>query len=498
MRGLIFLPLLLTCAFFFVSAADTCSDGSLPFFANLSAPNSSWNHYWEECVGSDHALQALRSDYRDALILAHDNLGFKRVRFHGLFDDDMSVVLNGTYGQLVYSFYDIDTIFDFLVSIGMQPLVELSFMPDLIASGNQTVFHYKGNITPPKNWTQWADLLINFAQHIIDRYGAEEVEQWHFEVWNEPNCGFWTGTQLEYFELLKTSWHALKSVNPRLSVGGPATCQSQWLGETLDYARANDFALDFVSTHEYPTDIEPLTRDVMKTVLTKSRETVGTAMPLFYTEYNDGLFYPGKHDKIYASSFAVFNIIEVYGLVDIFSWWTFSDIFEEQGLNSTLFNEGFGLQTLHQIAKPSFRAFELLHQTGDTRFNVTGDGLNSPTAGLVVTTNSTTLSVLMYNYNIPNATIENETLCVQITGLDANKVHNATLRRIDEDHCNPLPVWEEMGYPTYPTQEELDKLKQVSQFVWEELPFNIVDESTISFQVTIPPLGVAGAWFSLN
>src|SRR5690606_19757538 len=103
---------------------------------------------------------------------------------------------NGTSPD--YSFFNIDSIFDFLLSIHMKPLVELSFMPEMLASGTSTIMHYKGNTTPPKSLSEWSNLIVALAQHLVDRYGAQEVRTWMFEVWNEPNLDFWTGTQAQY------------------------------------------------------------------------------------------------------------------------------------------------------------------------------------------------------------------------------------------------------------------------------------------------------------
>jgi xylan 1,4-beta-xylosidase len=127
---------------------------------------------------------------------------------------------------LMFSFFNIDRIFDFFQNIGMHPLVEIGFMPALLASGTQTWSHYDANITPPQNWTVWSDLIKEFATHLIDRYGLEEILQWNFEVWNEPNCcphNFWTGNQTDYFYLFNVTSLAMKSVHPKLRVGGPAT-----------------------------------------------------------------------------------------------------------------------------------------------------------------------------------------------------------------------------------------------------------------------------------
>jgi len=462
------------------------------FSVNVSSI-SQFEHFWERCVGSGHALLALRQDWRHQLKKAHDKLGMERVRFHGIFDDDLSAYQNES-GQNVYSWYNQDQIYDYLLSIGMQPYVELSFMPGDMASGTETIFHYKGNITPPKRWSDWYDLLVNFAQHLIERYGVEEIRSWYFETWNEPNCGFWSGDQSEYFTLLNVTISALKSVDSQLQVGGPATCQSAWINETLAYVKENDLPLGFVSTHQYPTDILPLTRGTLRTVMERSRAAVGEDALLFYSETNDGLFEYQLHDTIYASGFAVFNMIDLQGISDIVSWWSFSDIFEEGGFNSMPFNRGYGLQTIYNIDKPSFKAFELLHESGEIQFAVDG---SHPTAGMIMTTNSTHYHILMYNHNIPNASIETVNMTISIAGLSDVSNPQATLRRIDEDNCNPISVWNDMGMPEYPSNKQIKMMQEQSEFVHYPISYQM-DGDLMVFNLEIPPHGVASITFPVG
>ena len=289
-------------------------------------------HYWEKCVGSGHAALALREDYRKQMNDSQANLGWEYVRFHGIFDDDMSVVLD----ENNFSFYDVDNLYDYLLSIDMRPIVELryctyftvkfslhlccSFQPSAFASNDNTVFYYKGNISPPKNYTQWAGLVSSFAQHMVARYGLAEVQQWYFEVWNEPNCGFWNATLEEYWHLLQVTVDAVHSVHPTLRVGGPATCQSAYIAETMAFCRANNVRLDFVSTHEYPTDPydESHRNSIMPEVMARTKQLAG-GLPVLYTEYNSGLLsdvgYPmPNHDLPFAAAFIVRNIYDCAGL----------------------------------------------------------------------------------------------------------------------------------------------------------------------------------------
>ncbi len=218
-------------------------------------PVGTVKQYWTKCVGSCHAATALREDWRRQLKRCREELGFEYVRFHGLLDDDMSVCLRGDRGALDYSFFNVDSIVDFLLEIGMKPFIELSFMPSALASGAKTVFHYRGNITPPKSYDEWGDLIGALAGHLVRRYGVGEVRRWFFEVWNEPNLDiFWSGTQQEYFRLYQSAARAIKKVDGSLAVGGPATAIDAWIPELREFCEKQGVPLDFISTHHYPTD----------------------------------------------------------------------------------------------------------------------------------------------------------------------------------------------------------------------------------------------------
>ncbi len=306
---------------------------------------------------------------------------------------DMSVVL-----RTGLSFFNIDSSYDFLFSIGMEPFVELSFTPTLFKTGNGTIMNYRANISPP-NVTQWSNLMVQFAQHLIDRYGADVVQKLIFEVWNEYNCGFLDSpTPREtYFEIYSATALALKSVNKKLMVGGPTTCMGADIELFIQFCRDHNLPLDFVSTHVYPTDpnvtdgnFELLVNSTYTTV--ESSPAAGT--PVFFSEFNDGLFGdPPLHDFPYAASFFVRHMARLDAAlppsaVPLLSWWTFSDVFEEAGMPAEEFdkpsNTGWGLLSASGIPKPIYRAFQLLHQAGTERHRVTSRNAPHPDSDVLV------------------------------------------------------------------------------------------------------------------
>ena len=470
---------------------------SIEFFCNLAEPSTPLPHFWEHTVGSDHAPVALRSDWQNQLQRCHQELGFNYVRFHGLLSDDMGTLVRED-DKLLYSFFNCDQVFDFLLSIGMKPFVELSFMPAALASGKKTVFNYKANVTPPSDYKQWATLISRLVSHWVDRYGVAEVRQWFFEVWNEPNLkAFWTGSQRDYFKLYRYTATAIKKVDASLRVGGPATARSEWIEEFVDFCERNKVPADFISTHQYPTDalgdeeddtelqLFMSQRGLMREAAQDTRRRA-RGRPVYYTEWNSSSNPRDPfHDESYAAAFAVSTIMEARGSVDGYSFWTFSDIFEENYFPSVPFHGGFGLLNLHGIPKPTYRAFELLHQVGTELLLV--DGLHE-TVDCAVIRNDSSLTVLLTNHTTPGHSIETEQVELRLE--NAPKPDDACIQRIDREHANPKLRWEQMGQPQYLSAPDVDQLQKSSQLVKEQQPL-AYEDGTIVLQTNLPPHAVA-------
>lgn len=471
----------------------------LDFTCNLSGTVTPLPHFWEHTVGSDHAPMALRADWQQQLRRAHDELGFRHVRFHGLLSDRMGTLICHKE-EFLYSFFNADQIFDFLVSIGMRPFIELSFMPVTLASGHKTVFNYRSNVTPPKDYEQWATLIRKIVSHWVERYGVEEVREWFFEVWNEPNLHhFWTGTQADYFELYRHTAEAIKGVDASLRVGGPATAANEWIAEFLDFCEKNELPADFVTTHHYPTDAFGEPGDDTETQLAKSKRSVlreqaqdahrrARGHPLFYTEWNtssnprDAL-----HDEPYAAAFVTKTVMEAHSLVDGYSFWTFSDIFEENYFPSVPFHGGFGLLNIHGIPKPTYRAFELLHDLGTEALKVDG---SHETVDAWVVRKENSVTVLLTNHALPRHPIKTEEVHIRLTGVSHQAPVTAYIRRIDMTHANPRARWNEMGEPKYLSALQVDQLQASSRLVKEPLAFWFEDR-IVHLDVGLPRHAVA-------
>jgi xylan 1,4-beta-xylosidase len=469
----------------------------IDFLCDFAQPPKAFPHSWEHTVGSGHALLALRADWQAQMLRCHNELGFQHVRFHGLLSDDVGTLVCEE-NQLLYSFFNADRIIDFLLSIGMRPFVELSFMPDALSSGSTTVFHYQANVTPPKDYEAWAALIRKLTAHWVERYGADEVRTWLFEVWNEPNLrAFWPAPQEDYFKLYRYTVNAIKNVDALLKVGGPATANCQWIPDFLNFCKNNSLLVDFVSTHHYPTDafgtpgadtetqLENMPPGVMKDQATAARKESGD-LPLYYTEWNissnprDPL-----HDGPFAAAFVTKIIMEACDLVQGYSFWTFTDIFEENYFPSVPFHGGFGLLNLHGIPKPAYRAFQLLHHLGTERLEF--DGAHATVSAWVIRkVNSAT--IIVTNVAMPRHPIQTELVNFRLSGAPAPRA--AWIERVDDDHANPRRLWQTMGEPEYLSPLQVKHLESASTLRKEMQPWTRVG-GDVDIAIALPPQSVA-------
>ena len=487
-------------------------------------------HVWNECVGAGRANEALRADWQQHFREAVTALGARSVRFHGLFHDDMFVYRasdGGGFGpptpisEPLFSYSYVDKVFDFILEAGARPFVELGFMPRELATQTETLFWWKAHCSPPKDMGRWVQLINATVQHWIERYGLDEVRQWRFEVWNEPNLvpHFWTGTRTQYFELYEATARAIKSIDLDLKVGGPSTSvfvpddrykgeyedrsvehgtaaaedvdaldwRPVWIEEFIDWCATRDVPLDFLSTHLYPTDTafgsDGEARHIQRHVDATHDDLVAlqkiienSPFPraeLHITEWSSS---PSSRDSIHDTVFAATYIARAYlrcaALADSISYWTFTDVFEEGGAGIGPFHGGFGLVNEQGIHKPTFHAFAMLSRLGDRILLSTPHG--------VITRDSRTeaLSAVFVNYpdDMGTRPIGSETTYQATRGLAAmgpsRRVRHTveglipgTVFRVDcvdWEHGNVAEAWYQMGEPLNLTPDQTTRLRRIA------------------------------------
>lgn len=429
-------------------------------------------HFWEEMFGSGRAILSLRESYRNDLRDVRSVTGFEYVRFHAIFHDETGIYEEDTQGKPIYNFSYIDQIYDGLLANGIRPLVEISFMPKKLSSnpGALHAFWYKQNVAPPKDWNKWDQLIEAFARHLIQRYGEAEVAKWYFEVWNEPNIDFWVGVpkQATYFELYDHTARALKAVSPRLRVGGPATAAADWVDAFLAHTEKENVPVDFVSSHGYADDtVEnlfhtheniPMDQRVCRAVQKVHGQIASSGhpnLPLFWTEWNVPSFGQlNARDTTYVGAAVADDIRQCDGLVEMMSFWTFSDVFEEDGPKKEPFNGGFGLIAIGGIKKPSYVAFGLLHQLGSERL------ANPATDVLVTRKKDGTLAIVAWNLVDPDQQGAGKILHLKFAGVAQNA--RASVQFVDREHGNTLALYQAMGSPRYPTPAQVQQINRAA------------------------------------
>jgi xylan 1,4-beta-xylosidase len=458
------------------------------------------DHIWSKCVGSDRAAITLREQWRKDVSRAHIEAGIEQVRFHGIFADEL-----GVYAPSLMSpkkepnWQNVDQVYDGLLDIGVRPFVELSFMPARLASAQSKFGFYNANTSLPNSMDDWAAFIRAFAMHLIQRYGAAEVRNWNFEVWNEPNLPFFfNGKQQQYFELYKTTAVALKQVDPTLKVGGPSTAQAAWVADFLAYCSQENAPVDFVTTHIYAGDKQlPIfgradaypQNDVIPAAIAQVRAQIDAtrfkSVPLWISEWSSDS--PAMIAHIIKSSLPHCQAM---------SQWVASGVYEELGVAPFILKEGDGGWSMiasRGIPRPAFNTYKLMHRLGHKKLSCSEGPL------LATKRADGSTAVLVWNLarvgqpsGIPGSGSTRDVVgdpkryAIRLAGVRPGAL--ARISYVDQGRGSPLPAWRAMGSPQYPTREQIAQLKTAA-----ELPKPAVQRVSVGSTITVelPPEGVA-------
>lgn len=432
------------------------------------------------CVGTGRMGLALTQEYQEQLKLVQKEIGFRHIRGHGLFCDDMAVYHEyeeDGVKKTEYNYTYLDRVMDFYMSIGLRPFLELGFMPDKLARGTQTIFYWEGNTTPPRDYGAWCEMVQSLLHHLIGRYGAQEVVTWPIEVWNEPNlCGFWENADMqEYFRLFHETFDTVKAVDSRFCVGGPAVCggtDEMWIRAFMEYCRENKIAVDFVTRHHYTVgqpecighyDYVKLMKPEDGFVnLRTSRDIVDSFaeyknLPIHITEFNTS--YTPKsviHDTNLNAAFIAHQLSRLGEGNASYSYWTFGDVFEEQGVPFTPFHGGFGLVADGCIPKPTFWTFVFYKKLQDS------EGACVYRDDNLIVLRKQDGGYLGVGWNPVELNAEDEKRIVLSLDADAG-TYSLLTETVDEETCNPLKTWHDLGEPANLTDGQTKLLRQAAQ-----------------------------------
>ena len=505
-----------------------------------------FNHYWSVGTCAGRANEGLRTSWVEQLRMVKENCGFKYLRMHGLFDDDMFVYFEDRNGNPIYNWQYVDEVYDRMLDLGIRPFVELSFFPKGIAADNsKTQMWYQNRITyDPKRLPKWKGLVQAFTQHVVDRYGIDEVLNWYFEVWNEPNlnmtpkAGFFEGSRSDYFQIYKASAEAIKKVDQRLKVGGPATSnfiadhrhdgevldnsksvfydqqhinkqqwKAVWMTEFLDFCAKEKLPVDFISCHAYPTDyaLDPVSgkgKDAVRYVhslrddltylhncLAKSKYPKAE---IHITEWSTS---PSSrdvmHDALPPAAYILKGNLDNIGMANSLMYWTFTDIFEEKGGGEKPFHGGFGMINFQGMVKPSFHAYRMLNQLGEEKLYYNDPIFVSRHKG------SGKVTALVFNYpdefveavpssknfrNYMNAS--SKQVDMTLTGLEPGAMF--AIEILDKQHGNVFDDYEAIGSPSAPTRQQTAWLIQKSWETKKETQ-KVDSNGTVTFNYDLQP-----------
>ena len=488
----------------------------------------------------------MREGWREHLRLTAKHCGIRHLRFHGLFHDDMFACRRGEGGSLVFNWQYIDDVFDALLATGVRPFVEFGFFPsDLASVSDVRCFWWQAHVTPPEDYREWSALVEAAVRHFIRRFGREEVQQWYFEVWNEPNLWFFFNSpKSRYFELYRATVLAVKAVDPALKVGGPATSnfvpddrfdgeeqagekaithrlanlgnvewRGVWIEEFLEFCAREKLPVDFISTHPYPTDI-PFGQEITDM---RSRPADATLRDLQWLRrtIDEGPFASAEihltewstspsardftHDFPQSAAYILKTNIDSSGLVNSLAYWTFTDVFEEHGAGDSAFHGGFGLINFQGIVKPAFHAYRFLHQLGTEEvfrtngFLATRSKAEGHVRAVICHYPEEFLGTPPFARSIEDAekTLAVGTLAhrsIMIRDLPPRTAY--LIETVDDAHGFAVRQWQALGKPHSPSQDQIALLRDFAWDTSREI-VKVDDHGVLRLELTLAPWAIA-------
>lgn len=443
------------------------------------------DRFFDLSVGSDYPGTLIRDDSQAQLELVTDELGFRYIRFHAIFHDVLETVKEEN-GKTIYDWTKIDELYDDLLARHIKPFVELGFTPKILATSQNNIFYWHGNTSHPEP-KGWHDLVAAFIRHIEARYGRNEVRAWFFEVWNEPNLsGFWEGAdQKAYFELYDLTAKTIKSIDPKLRIGGPATAGAAWVPEFLDHVKKSGAGVDFVSTHTYgvqggfldengkaDTKLDP-SPDAIVGDVRRVREQISASpfprLPLYFTEWSTS-YTPrdSVHDSYISAAYILSKLKACQGMVQGMSYWTYTDLFEEPGPPTAPFQGGFGLLNPEGIRKSAYFAYKYLHA-------LQGDSIATSDPQAMLSERDGNFSGVIWDFEQPDQKVSNRSfftkvlpshkadpVALTITHLKPQANYRLRVYRTGFEANDAYTAYLKMGSPKELTPAQLEQLKNLT------------------------------------
>lgn len=470
------------CLLHSTSSAMATVSAKRKILINYRHPGSLFYSPLNQCIGGEHAALEFTPESLRQLAVAHRLCGINYIRFHGILNPDMHTVRSLPDGRLIFNWSRVDRLYSAILHTGVKPIVELSFMPTAIASGKKTCFYYKGNITPPRHYRQWGDMIRSMVRHLEKRFGRHQIRSWYFEVWNEPNySGFSTVGFKGYMKLYAAAARAIKNVDPKVRVGGPATAGMGWISRFIRFCHQHRLPLDFISCHTYGCGPHKFADGKTGLRVAASPDAIAGGiqwtqqrikrsamphLPLLITEW--GPSYSSRdavHDTYFQAVWLLQQLHAIKNPPVLMSYWALSDIFDEQGPQTRPFEGGFGIFNPEGIPKPTFFALKYLHELKGREL-ATGDGQS------IAVANQSGLRLLAWDYHWPRQTSGDSSffrmphpsmlappITLTLTHIKPGR-YRLSLYREGYYHNDAYTLYQKMGYPTHLTVRQLRALRR--------------------------------------
>jgi xylan 1,4-beta-xylosidase len=451
-------------------------------------------------------------------------------------------------GHPIYSWAILDQIFDTFRAAGIKPLVEIGFMPKALSTHPEPYRHdfprapvsdiYTGWAYPPKDYQKWSELVFQFVHHLRERYGDAETKSWLWEVWNEPDIGYWKATPEEYFKLYDFSVEAVLRALPGARIGGPDTTgpgnpkAADFLRAFLDHcAHQKNYAngrmgsrLDFISFH--PKGSPKWQGDHVQVGISHQLAAIEQGFkitasfpewqntPIILGEsdpegcaacsvkdnpqnsYRNGPLYGAYTIEVLNHVLALARSEHIYFLGSV--TWAFE--FEDQP-----YFAGFRELATNGLDKPVMNAFRMLGLLGSERVKVTSSGALPtqevvhngvqalPDVNAIAAHKDREIEILIWNYHDDDVSVPAAPIDLVVSGLPAEAKRGLLEHfRVDSGHSNAFAAWKEMGSPQSPSASEYERLQASGQLQLLNSPAWIaIQQSAVHLQFTLPRQGLS-------
>ena len=467
---------------------------------DVAAKGSLLSKGFQKIISVNLAKELIFSSTQKLLIEAQREIGFDFVNFHGLLDDSMKVYVQEQSGRVSLNFSFIDIVFDFLLTLNLKPVVELSYMPKAMAAANAaSSWGTASFFGMPKNMRDWNYMIKELVVHLRNRYGEKTLKDWPFSVWSQPDnlkspFGFENST--DFFELFHNSFQTIKSIDPDIQIGTPSLMaetlvNSSWFADYYEFCKMNQCIPDFINLNLYSIRVDRKTKKLLGTSafrLTDNPEAIKNTLTNI-TKWNAGNHWNFKKynimswnyylgwdllaDTMYRAVYLVKNVVDNYPGKFDFAMWTLSDFSDENIIPEETFHGGMGLFTKNEIRKPVFYAYKLLNKLG-TVFVDKGDGF-------MITKSESGIQILLYHYqhysrDYIDMRFQNRFVANRYEAFDFNKALNIhlTIKNLDareylltetilnRKHGSSYDNWIESGGMPLGTPEEVNYIKSIS------------------------------------